>query len=211
MILFFDTETTGKFNFRGTYKDEDQPRVVQLAAVLTDDAGKKLNLFNFIIRPDGFTIPEDVSHIHGITQEAAVEQGICIQDVLPIFENLMLKAHTLVAHNIDFDEKMIRRETFLAYGNADVIEEATEMKRFCTMHEMTDVCKLEGRHGDYKWPSLYEAHYHCFTKPIIGAHNALTDALACAKIYFWLMKERKKKQDELPGLEKAAKQPEKTT
>lgn len=36
MILAFDTETTGKADFRAGFESEHQPRIVQLAAILYD-------------------------------------------------------------------------------------------------------------------------------------------------------------------------------
>lgn len=67
---FFDTETAGlPKNFSAPTTDVDNwPRLVQLSWILTDERKEV-----FIIRPDGFTIPEEASNVHGITTERASE------------------------------------------------------------------------------------------------------------------------------------------
>src|ERR1051326_4611342 len=59
MVLFFDTETTGKYEFGLPPDDHRQPHIVQLAALLSDDSGKEIASMNAIIRPDGFIIPPE--------------------------------------------------------------------------------------------------------------------------------------------------------
>ena len=58
---------------------------------------------------------------------------------------------------------------------------------YCTMNEMTDVCKLPGKFaGKYKWPKLQEAYRHAFGKDFDGAHDALADASPARNSTFWL-------------------------
>jgi len=73
MYLFFDTETTGlPLNWKAPVTHVNNwPRMVQLAYLYYDTDGKKIDSGDYIIKPEGFTIPADVSRIHGIT--AAVD------------------------------------------------------------------------------------------------------------------------------------------
>ena len=183
MILFFDTETTGKADFRAEPDAPHQPRLVQLAAILTDNDGKEMGSLNLIIKPDGFEIPTDASRVHGITTKTAIEYGVGLEAALPIFAQLALKPHLIVAHNFDFDLLIMRGEFLRCGFEEDPFEGAL---KFCTMREMTPLCKLPGKYDDYKWPKLQEAHIHAFGSEFDDAHDALADVRACAKLYFWL-------------------------
>lgn len=64
MILFFDTETSGKLNYRAHYTSVEQPDIVQLAAILYDDIeDRTAAMINLIVEPEGFIISEEVSKI----------------------------------------------------------------------------------------------------------------------------------------------------
>ena len=74
MYLFFDTETTGlPKNWKAPVTDlNNWPRLVQLAFLYYDNNGNKISGGDFIIKPEGFTIPADASRIHGISTEKAI-------------------------------------------------------------------------------------------------------------------------------------------
>ncbi len=69
MYLIYDTETTGlPKNFSAPVSDsENWPRLVQVAWQLHNDMGELIEVKNFIVRPDGFTIPYNAEKIHGIS------------------------------------------------------------------------------------------------------------------------------------------------
>lgn len=182
MILFFDTETTGKADFNAKVDAPHQPRIVQIAALLTDDLGNEVTHFNAVIRPDGYTIPEGASAIHGITTERAIAVGVPITPVMQMFDAMAIAAAKYVAHNISFDRLLVNSEYARGKFNRVLDQEMC----FCTMHAMTPVCQIPGSYGDFKWPKLTEAHRHCFGTAFEKAHDALADVRACAKIYFWL-------------------------
>jgi DNA polymerase-3 subunit epsilon len=75
-ILFYDTETTGLPLWNLPSEHPEQPRVLQLAALLCDEAtGEDLQQMNMIILPDGWTVPDEVAAIHGITTERAMAEA----------------------------------------------------------------------------------------------------------------------------------------
>jgi DNA polymerase III subunit epsilon len=187
--LFFDTETTGKADMRGNPLALGQPRVVQLAALLTDDDGDELNSLNVIIEPRGFTIPHEAAAIHGITTEKALACGVLIGSALGVIDGMARRARSVIAHNIDFDLFMLDIE-FLRSG---VTNPLRLVQPFCTMREMTPVCRLQKSPypGDYKWPRLQEAHKHAFGCEFEDAHDAMADVRACAKLFFWLQSRKK--------------------
>jgi len=77
MYLFFDTETTGlPRNWKAPVTDlNNWPRLVQLAYLLYDENGNKITGGDYIIKPEGFTIPINASRIHGISTERAIREG----------------------------------------------------------------------------------------------------------------------------------------
>jgi DNA polymerase-3 subunit epsilon len=187
MILFFDTETTGKADFKMPCDDPRQPRLVQLGAILTDDEGKEISSVNLIVRPKDFNIPDAAASIHGITTTLANEVGVPIVRVLHVFHQLASAASAFVAHNIDFDEFILRGEFLRAKFTTTPFESAKDS--FCTMLGMKNHCALPGQYGDYKWPKLEEAYRHAFNKELEDAHDAMADVRACLALHFWLQKQ----------------------
>lgn len=186
MYLFFDTETTGlpkKYNAPADDFD-NWPRLVQVAWILFDEEGKEILSNSYIIKPEGFVIPLESSLIHGITQKRAVKEGCDLCNVLSEFENLVEQADFLIAHNIDFDEKIMGSE-LLRIGNMNCF---VNKNKFCTMRASTNFCAITSQYG-YKWPKLEELHYKLFETNFDEAHNALVDIQITAKC-FWEMKKR---------------------
>ena len=61
---------------------ENWPRLVQIAWQLHTDMGELIEVKNFIVRPEGFTIPYNAEKIHGISTKRALEQGVDLSFVL---------------------------------------------------------------------------------------------------------------------------------
>lgn len=185
MTLVFDTETTGKADFNQPPEHECQPRLVQLAALLLDYDLNSVAEFSCIIKPDGFEIPVEASKIHGITTQCALSMGIPEIKALEIFKEFATMSKTLVAHNITFDAIVI--------GRANKIHNLvyTPPTPYCTMKSATNVCKIPGSRGDYKWPSLQEAHKIILGTGFEGAHDAMADVRACARVYAFLLTGKK--------------------
>ena len=180
MKFFFDTETTGiPRDYKAPVSDLDNwPRMVQIAWILLDATANEVESAEYIVKPDGFTIPPDAAKIHGITTEIALREGTDLQPVLEKVGVALREATTLVAHNLSFDERILGAE-FLRAGRSNPLE---LKRRICTMQEATDFCRLPGRYG-YKWPTLQELHQILFNEPMEGVHRALTDVRACARCY----------------------------
>ena len=181
MYLFFDTETTGlPKNWKAPVSDlNNWPRLVQLAYLLFDSNGNQISAGDYIIRPDGFTIPYSASRVHGITTERALREGLDISAVLDTFNSFIEQANFLVAHNMSFDEKIIGSE-FLRNSMPNPIP---SKRRICTMERTSYFCALYGPYG-YIWPKLSELHYKLFKSDFDEAHNAAVDITITAKC-FW--------------------------
>ena len=148
MYLFFDTETTElPRNWKAPVQDVNNwPRMVQIAWLLYEDSGEKISGENFIIKPEGYSIPADASGVHGISTEKAISEGHDLEEVLKLFAEQIERTDTLVAHNISFDEKIVGAE----FIRKRIKHSLFKKPQICTMKSSTDYCRLPGRYG-YKW------------------------------------------------------------
>lgn len=185
MKLFFDTETTGLPLFREAPADSRQPHIVQLGAILCDEQRRVVGELNLIVKPDGWTIPDEAAKVHGITTERALRYGVPLRRVMGLFVALADLAEELVAHSYSFDDLMVR-SALARLECQEALENQERRKWFCTMRAATPVLKLPGRYGDFKWPSLQEAYTHFMGKPFDGAHDAMADVRACSAVYYAL-------------------------
>ena len=97
MFLVFDTETTGlPQNYRAPITDfNNWPRMVQIAWQIHDIKGDLVEVKNFIIKPEGFSIPFNSEKIHGISTKMALEKGIPLKDVLFHFSRYLFDKNYL--------------------------------------------------------------------------------------------------------------------
>jgi DNA polymerase III epsilon subunit-like protein len=186
IFLFFDTETTGlPRSWNAPVTDlANWPRLVQLAYMAYDADGNRLASVDAIVKPVGFTIPEETSRIHGITTGRALKEGRDLIEVLREFRALLDRTRYLIAHNISFDEKIVGAE-FLRNGMPDI---PASVIKICTMHSTTEYCEIPGNRG-YKWPKLMELHHKLFAEDFDLAHNAAADVAATVKC-FWELRKR---------------------
>lgn len=118
--LFYDTETTGLPLFNEPSEDPRQPHIVQLAASLIDlESRATLASMDVIVRPADWEIPEEVAAIHGITTEHARALGVREAIALELFLELWSRSSLRVAHNEQFDARIIRI-ALLRYGPCPV-------------------------------------------------------------------------------------------
>jgi DNA polymerase III epsilon subunit-like protein len=183
MILVFDTEATGlPRNFYASIQDTTNwPRVVQLAWQTFDTQGTLLSTHNYIIKPEGFTIPARAAEIHGITTDRALLEGKPLLTVLNELNEALRTATLLVAHNVRFDLYVLGAEM----ARASLPTRLFDMPNLCTQMSSTHYCRLPGKYG-FKWPTLNELHLKLFGEPVANAHDALGDVQATARAFFKL-------------------------
>lgn len=201
-VIVMDTETTGFPIYNEPSEGDNQPHIVELAALLYDGTDL-IDRVHYIVRPDGWTIPDEVAAIHSITTERAMDEGIPEHQVLEAYLALHGRAELRVAHNEPFDARIIRigikrfgdgRHDWSSITQGCKDELADEYKsapRYCTMRASTKACALPPTEAMLakgmkfnKNPSLAEAYLHYTSKTLEGAHSALVDAQACAEVYF---------------------------
>ena len=187
MFLVFDTETTGlPLNYRAPLSDfNNWPRMVQIAWQIHDIKGDLIEVKNYIIKPDGFTIPYNSEKIHGISTELALSKGIPLEEVLSLFSDALKQAKYIVGHNISFDNNIVGCE-FLRSNMSNVLENKISID---TKEESTEFCQLPGgRGGKFKWPNLSELYNKLFGESFAEAHNASADVEATTRCFLELLR-----------------------
>lgn len=191
LICFFDTETTGLPMFKEPSEHPDQPHIVDICALLYTPDGILVDSFEAMVRPDGWTIPSEVSVIHGIDDAMALEHGIDEGLALEGFMDIWRRAGLRVAHNVSFDDRILRIGLKRFFGD----EAADEFKagpKYCTCQNTTNIVKCPptekmiaaGRGRQFKQPTVAEALLHFTGEELVGGHRARPDTEACARIYF---------------------------
>lgn len=189
MYIVFDTETTGlPRDYNAPMSDVDNwPRLVQIAWQLHDEKGKLISNNNFIVKPEGFTIPYNAEKVHGISTDRALKEGHDLSKVLGIFHEDVEKAKYLVGHNIGFDINVMGAE----FIRKEIAMKLPEMKELDTKDLSTDFCAIPGgKGGKFKWPTLTELYKKLFGVGFEDAHDAAYDVDATAKCFFGLITQK---------------------
>lgn len=184
MYLVFDLETTG-LPRRGPYTDTasyDSCRIVSISWMLTGSRPDYTPLAHqyFIVRPEGFDIPEASVRFHGITPEHARICGHSFDTVMAIFEKDLAQCNALVSHNAEFDVNVLKAELHRRCGGEEQGKYASLLacmhaKRiFCTMQEGKKAMLI------MKYPRLEELFKYLYPEDTLSeAHNAYYDTLHC--------------------------------
>ncbi|MBZ9615323.1 3'-5' exonuclease [Clostridium estertheticum] len=136
--IFCDTETSG-------FKPG---QICQLTYTITED-DKVTVAKNFFLACD--YIDPGAQKVHGFSVEKLniLSDGKTFKDIAgEVVDDL--KDGIFVAHNAKFDINFLKTEIERA-GYAFEIRES-----FCTMRYFTDIVKLKGQYGKYKFPKLEE-------------------------------------------------------
>ena len=186
MYLIFDTETTGlPRNKNAPLTDLDNwPRLVQIAWQLHDSRGKLVSNENYIIKPEGFTIPFNAQKVHGISTERAEKEGHDLKEVLQKFNGDLQLCTQVIGHNIQFDLNIIGAE-YIRTSLENILEKKEPVD---TSASSLEFCGLKGGMGGrLKLPKLMELHEILFGEKFDDAHDAAYDVDATAKCFFGLL------------------------
>lgn len=189
--LFFDTETTGLPLFKEPSHDPRQPHLVQLAAILVDlDTRREIASIDLTIRPDGWVIPDETAAIHGITTEIAKANGVDEYAALNVFDLLWRRSDLRIAHNEDFDAR-IMRIAYLRYYTENTADEFKAGSRECTCNMATPIMNLpptermvKAGFNTAKKPTLTEALRFFTGRELENAHSARADTEGCRDVFF---------------------------
>jgi len=189
MFLIFDTETTGlPRDWNAPLTDADNwPRCVQIAWQLHDRDGHCIAYEDYLVQPEGFTIPYDAEKVHGISTALAKAEGVPLEVVLEKFVAVVGQCEYVGGHNVKFDVNIMGAE-LLRRGDQNFLEQVPVIDT-CT-EETASLCRLPGgRGGKFKLPTLSELHAYLFDTDFAEAHNATADVEATTRCFFELFRQ----------------------
>lgn len=184
MHLIFDTETSG-LPVAAPAGHPRQPRVLQLGAQVLDGDFVVRAELNVIIKwPEPMDIHPMALKAHGISYEMTQRFGLPPHLVMDAFDQMVAQTQKSAAFNATFDFQMMN----IMAAQTQKPKPALAQTPFCPMRALTPLMKLPGKWaGAYKWPSLQEAHTFCTGAGFDGAHDAMADVRALAKVYKWCL------------------------
>ena len=197
-----DIETTGLPPKNANWETDflQFPHIVQLSWKLAEDS----EVNDYIIKPDGYEIPEEVSKIHGITTEIAIGKGVPFGTIIQRLIDDCAESELIIGHNLYFDVSIVKANILrLAYNNQgnDLLADLSERsiaalhkdKRVDTMsYPVIRFCAIpfpNAKPGsrNYKYPKLIELYFNLFGEEF-PAHDSKYDVLATEKCYFELLR-----------------------
>jgi DNA polymerase-3 subunit epsilon len=163
---------------------------VQIAMLMLAEDGTETSMAALIIRPEGWLIPPEITEIHGISQERAMDEGVPEAIATRLFVAMQQRASLRVAHNESFDRRIMRIAMLRSGLSREAVEAIEQRPAFCTCNAARPILNLPptgrmvaaGRTGP-KPPKLEECFRHFFAEELTGGHDALVDARACARVY----------------------------
>lgn len=185
--LAIDTEVTGVPRDDLPLIHSEQPRVVQLAAILFDEVTLEIEALDTLFRPDGWIVDYDSELVHGWTTEDCTVMGIPAAEALGRLDGMAAKADGgRVMHGAAFDDKVLAIER--AFAGMPVHE--GQQDAHCTMTMTAPIVGIPFSRGGYKWPTLAQS-----AKRLLGRgphpdalHNAFTDSEWCRDIFLATLK-----------------------
>lgn len=197
-VLVTDSETTGLWKPKRQKLDEDgqpvrdlrgkpvmedppaleegQPRIAQLAALLFDRDRMEIERMCLPVKPDGWAMPAELAEQmgHGLTQEWLEAEGRPIADVMDRYLELHDRADLVVGYNLGFDLRLYRAE--LRRLGLDSRNGALPT---------ADIIWCLPRDTGGQWWKLGRAAKHFLDLEMPGAHDALADTDATARLMWW--------------------------
>ncbi len=190
MYLFLDTETTGVPGTRSAppHAVRQWPRLVQIAWAAYGEAGSCLATEAHLVCPADFAIPAVATRIHGISTARAKSDGKPLGWVIERFLRAVDEhGRVLVGHNVAFDRNVVAAEMYRLGIGGDIVGKGFYATRpLCLMTTTAAFCRLPGRFGMPKYPTLAELHKKLFGEKLEGCHRAPADVAASARCFFRL-------------------------
>lgn len=156
--LYFQTDTTDRYQFRQPIEDDSQPHLVRLAWIVADDSFRALRSWSRLItpRPD-WEYADDAVVGHGVTREAAEATGQRLESAMATFVAELERVDRVCAFNADFHRKVAEHAAF--ESGRDWVDMFANTPVSCAMRESTDIVRKPrmAPGGGYSWPKLKEA------------------------------------------------------
>ena len=132
-----------------------------------------------MINPLAMELDPTAMRLAGLDEEQLRTEGVEVKQALSEFCEAVEKSMYIFAFNLQYGENVILAEL---YRN-NMEHKFMQAERFCLMRESTYFCKIMGRDGGYKWPTLTELHARLFKVGYEGAGNASKDIMAISRCF----------------------------
>ena len=207
-VLVFDVETSGLLPKKDKSSVnhipiEAYPYILQLSYAKYDIVTNTLleTYDTYIKVKKDVELSQTITDLTGITRKDIL-RGINIIDALSRFYEAYITSDVIVAHNNEFDIKMILIE--IERNIIEILKKSPEcmtifnptyeelngVEHYCTMRKGTILAniivesKIQGRPPSLKWPRLNELYGKLFENETVkGLHNAMVDVLVCLRCY----------------------------
>lgn len=186
MYLIFDCSGISKpKNWKADFSDTfSWPRMIHLSWIILNEELKPIGDFDYIVKPEGFSIDATIEDFAKIDVEDVEKKGAPLLEILEKFSESVDQVEYMFAHNLTFNESVVAAE----YLRKGINHNMFKKERFCIMQEATWYCKIPSKKGGYKWPSLSELHAILFNTKYTPANNARADVIAAARCFIMLKK-----------------------
>lgn len=168
-VTVFDLETTGI--------DPASDRIVTAYIGALDADGELIAGREWLVRPDGYVIPEAATRVHRISQQHAEEHGRPMLDVLREICQALAFTQPIVGHNLSYDVTMLAHELARA-GHPDPLGFLRSLNFLDTF--VLDKKLDRYRKGKRTLISLAELYEVALSDE--DAHGAAADAIAAGRI-----------------------------
>lgn len=186
MYCIFDTETSGLFDFSQPADAPGQPRLASIAMLAVDEELRLVAATSVLVRPEGWQMPAEAIAINGLTQDLLTTHGVPVREVLWRYAEEVRRGAVIVAHNAQYDTKIMRAELRRA-GMDDLYPDT---RTICTMKTLEPILRIPKANGrGWKWPKLSEAVMQCLGRDHTNAHGALPDAMAALDLLRFIKRE----------------------
>ena len=181
MFLLFDVSTNGRpKNWKAPFTDTfSWPRMIHIAWLLYDKKGNLTEEGDYLIKPQGFEITQDALSMHKLDPEIIQLEGKEVGEVLDHFKKTIDKAYYIFSFNLQYNESVLLAEFY----RTNKEHKLALAERYCLMRESTYFCKIIGKDGRYKWPTLNQLHEKLFNIGFDGAGNAKADVTAVSRCF----------------------------
>ena len=181
MFLLFDVSTNGKpKNWKAHFTDTfSWPKLTHISWLLYDKKGELTEEGDYLISATGFELDPTSLRMSGLTEDMLAEHGVPVREALEAFDKTLSNTIYTFAFNLQYNENVVLAEFY----RANMEQKLTQTERFCLMRESTYFCKIRGRDGGYKWPTLTELHAKLFNGTYEGQGNAKKDVMAISRCF----------------------------
>lgn len=169
-MIFFDTETTGLV-LPNVIDPDKQPRIIDLAMIQLDPfTGEETNRFETLLNP-GCTLSAEITKITGYT-DADLVGAPTFAEVLPYLIAFVLGENAWLAHNEEFDRKMLLFE----------LMRVDAVTKFPWPPMQLDSVQMYAEEFGGRFPRLTALYERKLGRPLDQKHTAMADVEALVEI-----------------------------